>query len=55
MPKGNRSIVFLVSTADTGYFYTATKNRRSNQEKLKMQKYDPIVRKHVEFEEKSKL
>ncbi len=55
MPKGNRSIIYLVSTAGTGFFYTTTKNRRSQQEKLKLKKYDPIVRKHVIFEEKAKL
>lgn len=55
MPKGNRNIVYLVSTANTGYYYTTTKNRRAQQEKLKLKKYDPIVRKHVVFEEKNKL
>jgi large subunit ribosomal protein L33 len=55
MPKGNRTIIYLVSTAGTGSYYTTTKNRRSQQEKLKMKKYDPVVRKHVVFEEKNKL
>lgn len=44
-----------MSTASTGFYYTTTKNRRSEQEKLKLKKYDPIARKHVLFEEKSKL
>lgn len=55
MPKGNRTIIYLVSTANTGFSYTTTKNRRSQQEKLKLKKYDPIARKHVLFEEKNKL
>jgi large subunit ribosomal protein L33 len=55
MPKGNRTIVYLVSTANTGYAYTTTKNRRRQQEKLKLKKYDPIARKHVLFEEKNKV
>jgi large subunit ribosomal protein L33 len=55
MPKGNRSIVYLVSTAGTGHFYTTTKNRKSTQEKLRLKKYDPKVRKHVVYEEKTKL
>jgi len=44
----------LVSTAGTGYFYTTTKNKKNTQGKLKLKKYDPKVRKHVEFKE-SKL
>jgi large subunit ribosomal protein L33 len=55
MAKGNRSIIYLVSSAGTGYYYTTSKNRRSQQEKLKMKKFDPIARKHVVFEEKSKV
>lgn len=51
MAKGNRTVIYLVSSAGTGYYYTTSKNRRSTQEKLKMKKYDPKVRKHVLFEE----
>lgn len=50
-----REIVYLLSTAATGYFYTATRNRKQNAEKLKIKKFDPIVRKHVEFVEDKKL
>ena len=41
----------LNSTADTGYFYVTKKNARTKTEKLVMNKYDPIVRTHVEFKE----
>ncbi len=51
MSKGNRTIIHLVSSAGTGTTYTTTKNRRLSQEKLKMKKYDPKVRRHVEFVE----
>ncbi|MFB6263448.1 MAG: 50S ribosomal protein L33 [Bradymonadaceae bacterium] len=47
-----RKKVKLVSTADTGYFYTTTKNTRKSPDKLKKKKYDPVVREHVEFVEK---
>jgi large subunit ribosomal protein L33 len=45
--------VKLVSTADTGFYYTTKKNPRSlnTTEKLSFRKYDPVVRKHVEFKE----
>jgi large subunit ribosomal protein L33 len=46
-----RDKIKLVSTADTGYFYTTTKNKKLATEKLKLKKYDPKVRKHVEFVE----
>lgn len=39
------------STADTGFFYVTKKNARTKTEKLTMRKYDPVVRKHVEFKE----
>ena len=45
-----RDKIKLVSTAGTGYFYTTSKNK-SSTEKLRMKKYDPKVRKHVEFVE----
>ena len=41
----------LLSTADTGFFYVTKKNPRNQTEKLTFRKYDPVVRKHVEFNE----
>ena len=49
--KGNRIKIRLVSSAGTGYFYTTTKNRKTTPKKLIMQKFDPVVRKQVEFKE----
>jgi large subunit ribosomal protein L33 len=51
MAKAVTLKVKLVSTADTGYFYVTKKNSRTQTEKLVMKKYDPVVRKHVEFKE----
>ena len=39
------------STADTGFFYVTKKNARTKTEKMVLKKYDPVVRKHVEFKE----
>ncbi len=50
MAKANTEIVFLVSSAGTGHFYSVKKNRR--KAKLSFNKYDPIARKHVLYEEK---
>jgi large subunit ribosomal protein L33 len=41
----------LVSTAGTGHYYTTTKNPKKTTEKLLKKKYDPVIRKHVEYKE----
>lgn len=46
-----RDKIKLVSTADTGYYYTTDKNKRNTPEKLEKKKFDPVVRKHVIFKE----
>lgn len=46
-----RDKIKLVSSAGTGHFYTTTKNKRTTPEKLSFKKYDPVVRKHVEYKE----
>ncbi len=46
-----REKIRLVSTAGTGFFYTTMKNRRNTPEKLVLKKYDPKLRKHVDFKE----
>lgn len=47
-----RELVQMVSTAGTGYFYVTDKNKRNTPDKMKFKRYDPVVRKHVEFVEK---
>jgi large subunit ribosomal protein L33 len=51
MAKATTIKIKLLSTADTGYFYTAKKNTRTMTEKLSMRKYDPVAKKHVDFKE----
>jgi large subunit ribosomal protein L33 len=51
MAKPTTVKIKLVSTADTGFFYVTKKNPRTKTEKLSFSKYDPVVRKHVEFKE----
>ena len=51
MAKKEREKVKLLSTADTGFFYTTTKNRKTTPDKLEFKKYDPIAKKHVVFKE----
>jgi len=47
--KINRELIRLVSTADTGYFYTT--RRKKGRDKLEIKKFDPVVKKHVLFKE----
>ncbi len=49
--KGNREKIKLVSTANTGHFYTTTKNKRNMPGKMEIKKYDPVVRQHVMYKE----
>jgi large subunit ribosomal protein L33 len=51
MAKKNIVLIKLVSSADTGFYYVAKKNPKKQTEKLKFNKYDPVVRKHVVFNE----
>ncbi len=51
MAKAASIKIKLISSADTGFFYVTKKNSRTMTEKLKMNKYDPVARKHVEFRE----
>lgn len=46
-----REKIRLVSSADTGHFYTTTKNKRNTPDKLEFKKYDPVARKHVIYRE----
>ncbi|MEQ8651846.1 MAG: 50S ribosomal protein L33 [Kiloniellales bacterium] len=51
MAKPATTLIKLVSSADTGFFYVTKKNPRTKTEKLSLKKYDPVVRKHVVFKE----
>ncbi|MEV6430925.1 50S ribosomal protein L33 [Nocardia sp. NPDC051463] len=46
-----RPIVKLKSTAGSGYTYVTRKNRRNDPDRMVLRKYDPVVRKHVDFRE----
>jgi large subunit ribosomal protein L33 len=48
--KGARVMVKLRST-ESGHMYYTQKNKRNDQGRLEIKKYDPIVRKHVVYRE----
>jgi len=51
MAKPTTIKIRLNSTAGTGHFYVTKKNARTMTEKMVVNKYDPVVRKHVEYKE----
>ena len=51
MAKPTTIQIKLESTAGTGYYYTTKKNPRNITEKMVQKKYDPVIRKHVDFKE----
>ena len=46
-----REIIFLESTAGTGYRYTTRKNKKLQPSRIEQKRFDPVVRKHVIFKE----
>ncbi len=51
MAKATTIKIRLVSSEGTGFFYVTKKNPRKMTEKMVKRKYDPVLRKHVEFRE----
>nr|TFG53012.1 MAG: 50S ribosomal protein L33 [Hyphomicrobiales bacterium] len=51
MAKPTTMKIRLNSSAGTGFYYVAKKNARTQTEKFSIKKYDPKIRKHVEFKE----
>ena len=49
--KDVRPVIKMVSTAGTGCTYVTRKNRRNTPDRLVLRKFDPVVRRHVEFKE----
>ena len=49
--SSKRDKIRLISTAGTGHFYTTDKNKKTTPNKMEMSKYDPVVRKHVQYKE----
>ena len=46
-----RPVIKLRSTAGTGFTYVTRKNRRNTPDRLVLRKFDPVVRRHVDFRE----
>ncbi len=57
MAKTHQETQFLISSEGSGSVYAHRKNRKKfkGDKKLSLRKYDPVLRKHVVFDESSKL
>ena len=51
MAKPTTAKIKLNSSSGSGFYYVTKKNTRTMTEKFKVKKYDPVVRKHVEYTE----
>lgn len=51
MAKNGATIKIKLRSEESGYYKTTTKNKKTCPDKLVLKKYDPILRKHVEFKE----
>jgi large subunit ribosomal protein L33 len=51
MAKPTTAKIKLNSSGGSGFYYVTKKNTRTMTEKFKIRKYDPVLRKHVEFNE----
>ena len=49
--KDLRPIIKMVSTAGTAHTYVTRKNRRNTPDRLVLRKFDPVVRRHVEYKD----
>jgi large subunit ribosomal protein L33 len=48
--KGNR-IVIKMKSSESGHIYVTSKNRKNDTARLELKKYDPFVRKVVNYKE----
>ena len=46
-----REKIKLVSSAKTGHYYTTTKNKKNTPDKIEIKKFDPVIMKHVIYNE----
>ena len=44
-------VKFRLQSTESSHSYTSTKNPRTNPDKKELNKYDPILRKHVKYKE----
>ena len=51
MAKAANRIQVKMKSTESSHIYYTEKNKKTTTEKLALRKYDPVVRKHVEYKE----
>ncbi len=49
--KGDQRVHVKLRSTESTYVYHTVKNKRNTTERITIKKYDPILRKHVNFKE----
>ena len=51
MAKPGARVTVKLRSTESEHFYSTKKNKRNTTDRLELKKYDPVVRKHVKYEE----
>ena len=51
MAKPGARVTVKLRSTESQHFYSTKKNKRNTTERLNLNKYDPVVRKHVLYKE----
>ena len=51
MSKKKTNKIKIISTAKTGFYFIKKKSKKNIHNKILLKKYDPVIRKHVVFQE----
>lgn len=51
MAKGGKRVNIKLQSSESSHCYFTTKNKQNTNERLTLKKYDPVVRKHVQYKE----
>lgn len=49
--KSGPRVTVKMSSTESPYRFTTTKNRRNNPERITLKRYDPVIRRHTLFKE----
>lgn len=51
MAKAQARVQVKLKSSESPYYYYTTKNKRNTPDRMELRKYDPVLRRHVNFKE----
>jgi len=51
MAKAGARVTVQLRSTESEHFYSTQKNKRNTTDRLELKKYDPVLRKHVNYKE----